>query len=45
VSGIGVALFAYLSMRSGAEAFKPALRVRRRRNRLGFNVPAGRTLG
>jgi hypothetical protein len=41
VSGIGVALFAYLRMRSGADAIKPDLRVRRRLNELGFSVPAG----
>lgn len=41
VSGIGVALFAYLRMRSGADAIKPDLRVRRNLNRMGFNVPVG----
>jgi hypothetical protein len=41
VSGIGVALFAYLRMRSGADAIKPDLRVRRNLNRMGFNVPPG----
>jgi hypothetical protein len=41
VSGIGVALFAYLRMRSGADAIKPDLRVRRNFNRMGFNVPPG----
>lgn len=41
VSGIGVALFAYLRMRSGADAIKPDLRVRRSLNRMGFNVPPG----
>lgn len=41
VSGIGVALFAYLRMRSGADAIKPDLRVRRNLNRMGFKVPVG----
>ena len=38
--GIGPALFAYLRMRSGADALKPDLRVRDGLNRLGFNVPS-----
>lgn len=41
VSGIGVALFAYLRMRSGADAIKPDLRVRRNLNQMGFKVPPG----
>jgi hypothetical protein len=41
VSGIGVALFAYLRMRSGADAIKADLRVRSSLNRMGFNVPPG----
>jgi hypothetical protein len=41
VSGIGVALFAYLRMRSGADSIKPDLRVRRNLNRMGFKVPVG----
>lgn len=38
-NGIGPALFAYLRMRSGADALKPDLRVRDGLNRLGFEVP------
>ena len=38
-NGIGPALFAYLRMRSGADALKPDLRVRESLNRLGFGVP------
>lgn len=38
-NGIGPALFAYLRMRSGADALKPDLRVRESLNRLGFAVP------
>jgi hypothetical protein len=41
VSGIGVALFAYLRMRSGADAIKPDRRVRGSLNRMGFNLPPG----
>ena len=41
VKGIGIALFAYMRMRSGAVALKPDLRVRKRLNTLGFRVPAG----
>jgi hypothetical protein len=41
VSGIGVALFAYLRMRSGADAIKPDLRVRRNLDQMGFKVPPG----
>ena len=40
VPGIGPALFAYLRMRSGAEALKPDLRVARALRKLGFHVPA-----
>lgn len=40
VSGIGPALFAYLRMRSGADALKPDLRVARALRKLGFHVPA-----
>jgi hypothetical protein len=40
VSGIGPALFAYLRMRSGADALKPDLRVARALRMLGFHVPA-----
>jgi hypothetical protein len=41
VSGIGLALFAYMRMRCGAKALKPDGRVRRELRRLGFQVPAG----
>ena len=41
VSGIGVALFAYARMRSGADALKPDRRVREHLRRLGFPTPAG----
>jgi hypothetical protein len=41
VTGIGPALFAYLRMRSGADAIKPDLRVARALRKLGFHVPAG----
>jgi hypothetical protein len=37
--GIGPALFAYMRMRSGADALKPDFRVRASLNRLGFEVP------
>jgi hypothetical protein len=40
VPGIGPALFAYLRMRSGADALKPDLRVARGLQKLGFHVPA-----
>lgn len=40
VSGVGPALFAYLRMRSGADALKPDLRVRRQLQQAGFVVPA-----
>jgi len=39
VRGIGPALFAYLRMRSGADAIKPDIRVRAGLNRAGFNLP------
>jgi hypothetical protein len=39
VKGMGPALFAYLRMRSGADALKPDLRVRDGLNALGFAVP------
>ena len=39
VKGMGPALFAYLRMRSGADALKPDLRVRDGLNELGFVVP------
>jgi hypothetical protein len=41
VVGIGPVLFAYLRMRSGAEALKPDLRVAPALRKLGFDVPAG----
>jgi hypothetical protein len=41
VTGIGPALFAYLRMRSGADALKPDLRVVRALRTLGFHVPVG----
>ena len=41
VPGIGPALFAYLRMRSGADALKPDLRVARSLRQLGFHVPPG----
>ena len=41
VPGIGPALFAYLRMRSGADALKPDSRVAERLRRLGFQVPPG----
>jgi hypothetical protein len=41
VRGIGPALFAYLRMRSGADALKPDLRVARALRKIGFHVPAG----
>jgi hypothetical protein len=40
VKGIGPALFAYMRMRSGADALKPDLRVARALRELGFPVPA-----
>jgi hypothetical protein len=39
VRGIGPALFAYLRMRSGGDALKPDVRVRRRLDALGFDPP------
>jgi hypothetical protein len=41
VKGIGLALFAYMRMRSGADAIKPDVRVRKSLGRLGFRIPAG----
>jgi hypothetical protein len=41
VSGIGPALFAYLRMRSGADALKPDVRVALSLGRLGFDVSGG----
>jgi hypothetical protein len=41
ISGIGPALFAYLRMRSGADALKPDSRVAKGLRRLGFQVPPG----
>lgn len=41
VSGIGIALFAYLRMRSGADALKPDGRVRASLDKHGFAVPRG----
>ena len=39
VKGIGIALFAYMRMRSGADAIKPDVRVRKSLRSLGFVVP------
>lgn len=39
VKGIGIALFAYLRMLSGADALKPDSRVHEALNLLGFQVP------
>lgn len=39
VSGIGVALFAYMRMRSGANTLKPDLRVTAGLRNLGFDLP------
>jgi hypothetical protein len=39
--GVGVALFAYARMRSGADALKPDQRVRKSLTRLGFRTPPG----
>jgi hypothetical protein len=41
VRGIGLALFCYLRMRSGADAVKPDVRLRRSLEQLGFTVPVG----
>jgi hypothetical protein len=41
VSGIGIALFAYLRMRSGVDALKPDGRVRKSLDKHGFSVPPG----
>lgn len=39
VKGIGLALFAYMRMRSGADALKPDVRVKQALRALGFVVP------
>jgi hypothetical protein len=39
VSGIGLALFAYMRMRSGGDGLKPDIRVRRGLTKAGFHVP------
>ena len=39
VSGIGLALFAYMRMRSGGDGIKPDIRVRRGLTNAGFQVP------
>ncbi len=39
VKGIGLALFAYARMRSGADAIKPDVRVKKGLRSLGFSVP------
>jgi hypothetical protein len=39
VKGIGLALFAYMRMRSGADAIKPDVRVMNALKKLGFVVP------
>ena len=39
VKGIGLALFAYMRMRSGADAMKPDSRVKQALRKLGFVVP------
>lgn len=44
VPGIGVALFAYARMRSGADALKPDGRVREQLRRLGFPPNDGAAL-
>jgi hypothetical protein len=41
VIGMGPALFSYLRMRSGADAIKPDLRVRRALKSCGFRMPKG----
>ena len=41
VSGIGVALFAYLRMFGGADAIKPDVRVRKALLRAGLSVADG----
>jgi hypothetical protein len=41
VPGIGLALFAYLRMRSGSDALKPDLRVAKSLRQLGFQTPGG----
>lgn len=39
VKGVGIALFAYMRMRSGADAIKPDVRVKKSLRSLGFVVP------
>ncbi len=41
VTGIGIALFCYLRMRSGADAIKPDVRVRKALEQFSFTIPAG----
>ena len=41
VDGLGIALFAYLRKLSGADAIKPDVRVRKRLQNIGFEVPDG----
>lgn len=41
VSGIGIALFAYLRMLAGADGIKPDLRVRRALQNAGLSLPPG----
>jgi len=41
LNGMGIALFAYLRKLSGAEAIKPDVRVRKRLQSIGFEVPDG----
>jgi len=41
VSGIGIALFAYLRMLAGADAIKPDTRVRKALKRGGLTPPPG----
>lgn len=41
VDGMGIALFAYLRKLSGADAIKPDVRVRKRLQSMGFEVPDG----
>ena len=39
VKGIGLALFNYMRMLSGADSIKPDVRIKKRLNQLGFKVP------
>jgi hypothetical protein len=41
VDGMGIALFAYLRKLSGVDAIKPDVRVRKKLNSFGFDVPDG----